>query len=125
MSVLLTYHWALQARGPQWTSVITNFGLPYFSICLSLNILLTAMIVARLILYSRDVRKAMGSSAGTSGLYKAVITMLIESSALYTAGFLLFFPPWAANSSAADLFSLLLADIQVRTGLNFSDRPRS
>jgi hypothetical protein len=125
MGALLTYHWALQSRGPQWTSVIAHFGLPYFSICLSLNILLTAMIVTRLVLYSRDVRKAMGSSAGANGLYKAVITMLIESSALYTAGSLLFFLPWAANDSTATIFSLLLADIEVRTGFTFPHPPQS
>jgi hypothetical protein len=114
MGILLAYHWILESVGPKFVYVIVHFGLPYFSICLSLNILLTLMIVTRLVLHSRRIRKSMGSSAGTNGLYKGVITMVVESSALYTAGLLLFVPPWVANSPVANIFPQLLANVQVR-----------
>ena len=55
------------------------FGLPYFSISLSLNVLLTLMIVIRLMLHARDIRASMGGT-GIGGLYKVIVTMLIESS---------------------------------------------
>jgi len=63
--------------------VYSRFGIPYLSISVSLNALLTLMIVIRLVLHGRNIRAATGSAAGISGLYKAVSTMLIESCALF------------------------------------------
>ena len=97
-----------------WNSVAIDFGLPYFSISLSLNILLTLMIVTRLVLHSRNVRVAMGVPGGTSGLYKAIVTMLIESCAIYAVNSLLFVGPWGAGSHVADIFLPILAETQVR-----------
>ena len=92
----------------------TSFGLSYFSISLSLNILLTLMIVVRLILHGRNVRAATGSPAGISGLYKTIATMLIESSALFAVISLLYIATGGANSPINDLFSPILAEVQVR-----------
>ena len=63
--------------------VIPRFGIPYLLISVSLNVLLTLMIVIRLILHGGNTRTATGSAAGISGLCKAVSTMLIESCALF------------------------------------------
>ena len=66
----------------------------YYSICLSLNILLTLMIVVHLIMHIRNLRRATGE--GSNGLHTAattVVTMLIESYALYAVALLLFIVP--------------------------------
>jgi hypothetical protein len=107
-----------------WNSVAINFGLPYFSISVALNILLTIMIVTRLVLHSRNIRAAVGAPPGISGLYKAIVTMLVESSALYAVNSLLFIGPWGAKSHAADIFLPILAETQVRafTQLRSLDR---
>lgn len=98
-----------------WGSVAQSFNYPFFAISPSLNILLTLMIVTRLILHRRNIRDAMGASAGTAtGLYKAVATILIESCALYAASFILFIGPWGANSSVANIFFPVVAETQVR-----------
>ena len=97
-----------------WSTTAVNFGLPYFSISIALNILLTLMIVVRLVLHSRNIRAAMGAPAGISGLYTAIVTMLIESSALYAVNSLLFIGPWGAGNHAADIFLPILAETQVR-----------
>ena len=91
-----------------WTSLAVKFGLGYFSISLSLNILLMLMIVTRLILHTRNI---MGAPAR---VYRAIITMLIESSALYAVNSLLFVGPWGAGNHAADIFLPILAQTQVR-----------
>ena len=62
-------------------ATITEFGAPYFAISATLNVILTLMIVIRLILHSRNVRNTIGPSAGAGGLYKAIVTMLVESCA--------------------------------------------
>jgi len=96
-----------------WNSVAINFGVPYFSISIGLNIILTLMIVARLVVQSRNIRMAVGAPAGIGGLYKAIVTMLIESSALYAVNSLLFVGPWGAGSHIADIFLPILAETQV------------
>ena len=56
----------------------------------------------------------MGAPAGANGLYKTIITVLIESSALYAVNSLLFVAPWGAKSHVADIFLPILAETQVR-----------
>lgn len=90
-----------------------SFGVPYYSISLSLNVLLTLMIVARLYLHTRRVRSAMGASAVTGGLYAVVVTMLVESCALYAISYLLFIVPWALESPTGNIFFPILAETQV------------
>ena len=85
------------------------------STSLSLNILLTLMIVARLVLHSRDIRAILGAPlSGTSGLYKTTITMLIESCALFAVNSLLVIGLLFTNNHAANTFLAILAIIQVR-----------
>ena len=109
-----------------YTSVgLSKFGVPYILISVSLNILLTLMIVIRLVLHGRNIRTATGSLAGISGLYNAASTMLIESCALLTVSSLLVVGALAAvgygstyNISAiggyvVDIFFPTLAEIQV------------
>jgi len=91
-----------------------RYHLAYHSVTLSLNILLTLMIVARLVVRSRDVRIATKAPAGFSGLYRTVATMLIESSALFAVTSLMVIGPLIAKSSFMDMFFPILAEAQVR-----------
>ena len=88
-------------------------GLVYFSITLSLNILLTLMIVVRLVLHGRNIRAATGSPSGISGLYKTIATMLIESSAIFAVSSVLYIGLMAADNPVMDLISPILAETQV------------
>ena len=96
-------------------SLAANTGIPYNSLSLALNVLLTLMIVTRLVWHGRNLRNALGYSDRATGLYKAVTTMLVESSALFTVNSLLFIVPWGAGSWVADIFLPILAETQVRT----------
>lgn len=104
----------LHPAGPDGTISDLLSGLLYFSISVSLNTLLTLMIVVQLVLHGRNVRAATGSPAGISGLYKTIATMLIESSALFAVTSLLYIATAGANSPINDLFSPILAEVQVR-----------
>ena len=96
----------------------------YYSVSSSLNLLLTLMIIARLVLHSRNFRNAVGASSGAGGLYTAVVTMLVESSALYTVTLLLYFVPAAAHSYVAYIF-IAAGEIQVRAVFAFPQRTAS
>ena len=94
-----------------------TFNNAYFAISFSLNLLLTFTIVTRLILQRRNIRKAMGASAGVGQTYGAIITILVESSALYAVSFLLFFVPTTAKSWIENAFWPVLFQAQVRAAL--------
>ena len=103
----------------------SKFGVVYLSISVSLNVLLTLMIVIRLILHARKIRTATGSLAGISGLYNTVSTMLIESCTLFSITSLLVVGALAVyiysspdismiGGFIVDIFVPILAEIQVR-----------
>ena len=97
-------------------------SLPYFAISFSLNVLLTLMIVIRLILHTRNIRSAMGTT-GSGGFYKAVITMFIESCALYAVTSLLIIGLWVPGNHVSEVFLRILGQTQVRASPHprFSD----
>jgi len=90
-----------------------RIGVVYYSIALSLNILLTLTIVIRLVLHGRKIRAATGSPTGISGLYGTIATMLIESSAIFAVSSVLYIGLMAANNPVMDLISPILAETQV------------
>jgi hypothetical protein len=93
--------------------------ISYFAISLSLNVLLTLMIIVRLALHSRNIRNAIGASSGAGGLYTAIITMLVESSALNAIGYLLSIITETVGSNLAYTFSSVLGHLQVRCLCHF------
>jgi len=105
---------------------LSEFGVPYLSISVSLNILLTLMIVVRLVLHGRIIRAAPRSAVGISGLCKMVSTMFIESCAIFTMSSLVVVGALAATETysnldiyfsggfVVDIFFPILAEIQVR-----------
>jgi len=102
-----------------------HFGIPCLSISVSLNVLLTLMIVIRLVLHGRNICATTGSTAGISGLYKAVSTMLVESCALFAVSSLVVvaalvrtadYSPetYYPGAYVVDIVFPILAEIQVR-----------
>jgi len=108
------------------TPGLSMFGIPYLSISVSLNVLLTLMIVIRLILHGRQIHTATRPAVGISGLYKTVSTMLVESCALFAMSSLVVVGGLAAYASSwnedvyfpgsfvVDIFFPILAETQVR-----------
>ena len=117
MGIMVVYYQASQPDTSSWSSIALNFNYPYFSIALSLNLLLTLMVVARLAIHSKNVRNVTGQPAGAIRL---CITILIESCALYAASFMLFIGPWGAQSRVAQIFYPMLSETQVRAVSAFS-----
>ena len=109
MGVMFVYQ---DARSP----VTTNYwsAIPYISISISLDLLLTFMIAVRLVVYVRNTRTAMGI-VGIGGLCKAIVTMLVESSVIYAVTSLLFLVPWTAGNPTANIFLPILGHAQVRS----------
>ena len=97
-----------QSLGP---AGITWSGLPYYGISLSLNVLLTLMIVVRLTIHTRNTRTALGMT-GIGGLSKAIVTMLVESCAIFAVSSLLVIATWG-KSPIVNIFLPILYQTQV------------
>ena len=102
-------------------STMMNVDTAYYSIALALNALLTLMVIIRLVLHNRHMQNAVGAPAATSGPYKSIVTMLIESFALYSVALIIYIPLDAINSPAVCIFSPLVSATQNRGGFAFSD----
>jgi len=111
MGVLALIRRSVQMDSSIRKSLSFDFSVPYYSISLSLNVLLTLMIVLRLVLHGRNIGAAMGSPWGFGGLYKTIIAMLIESSALYAVSSVLVVAQ--RNSGIANTFLPILCQTQV------------
>ena len=114
MTGIMLVHRSCQPNSGFWDSITIYFGLSYLSISVSLNVLLTLMIVIRLVLHSRNIHAAIGVPSGLTGLYKAVVTMLVESSAIYAVSSLLCLGFGGSGSYVAEVFTAILAETQVR-----------
>lgn len=88
---------AFKPGGFFFSGKAVNFGLPYYSITVSMNIIVTALICTRLFYMSKQVRAALGSQ--NAKLYTSVAAMLIESAAPYTAMGILFLPFYAKGNN--------------------------
>ena len=117
---IITLYLSSQPGSSLWSGITVNFGLPYFTISVGLNVVLTLMISARLILHGRNVRSAMGSTTGIGSLYRTIVTMLVESCSLYAVTSLLFIGPYASNNYASDIFLPILAEVQVGILVNLA-----
>ena len=106
MGIILTYQ-STQLTSFEWA------GIPYFSISLSLNVILTLMIVVRLILHARGVRAVMGET-GSGGLCKAIVTMFIESFAINAVTSVLVLGVIGGGNGSLPFFTSILPETQVR-----------
>ena len=101
------YQLSMQPIGSDWSLI------PYLSISLSLNVLLTLMIVIRLTLHVRNTRTILGET-GVGGLCKAIVIILVESCALHAVNSLLVIGPLGADNHVVDIFTPILGETQVR-----------
>ena len=94
------------------SAVMIKLGFSYFTVSLSLNVLIVLMIVIRLILHLRRLREALGTSSGGQH-FRDVVRMLVESCTLYAVSFMLTFALWTAKSLVQNAFWPILFETQV------------
>ena len=94
-----------------WSNITVDFGLPYFTISVALNVLLTFLICLRLLRHSQEFNLTTGSSS--KGLYRMLVAVLVESCALYALFSLLFIGTYASGNYMSDLFLPILSQVQV------------
>ena len=101
----------LTHRIPISTGTDANIRDSGFAQCLP-----TLTIVDRLVSHLRNIRDTTRFT-GIRGLYKALATMLVESSVLYAVTSVLLIGLWAVDSGAVEIFIFAHAETQVRGSL--------
>ena len=86
-----------------------TLGLAYFTLSLSLNLLLTGMIVYRIRSYQRSMRDLYDRHKP----YTSVATMFVESAALYTISLIPLLVTFALNSPYSQIFLGIAPSVQV------------
>jgi len=111
LGIVTLVHQASGVTNAVWGPFASHPTTPYLAVSIPLNILLALMIATRLILYSKNIRAATGAPAGIGGLYKTILTILVESSALYAVSSLLVIGE--GGSRIAYIFLPILSETQV------------
>lgn len=87
-----------------------NWLIPYISISLGLNVLITIAIVTRLMLFRHRISSALGPAHGSQ--YTSIAAMVIESASLYSLISILVLVPFALNSTITPAFLQSLVEVQ-------------
>jgi len=99
----------LSAASP-FVNTNLNWTIPYISISLGLNILLTIAIVLRLLLFRRRIASALGPTHGSQ--YTSIAAMVVESASLYSIFSILLLVPFALGNSIASVFLQVIGQVQ-------------
>lgn len=104
---------AIETASPEglFSQTTTNFALPYFAISLSLNIILTLLIVGRMWFYQREGRAVFGQSYGKH--YASISAMFIESAALYAICSILLLATYAIQHPINQIWFGLSPSVQM------------
>ncbi|KAI0359767.1 hypothetical protein OH77DRAFT_1434208 [Trametes cingulata] len=92
-----------------WASTTVQFLLPYFAISISLNVMLTLLLVGRLMYMSYRARQSLGAEHART--YMSIAAMLVESAVPYAVTAIIFVITYAENSNVQNLLLPVLAQI--------------
>ncbi|EJD45507.1 hypothetical protein AURDEDRAFT_137206 [Auricularia subglabra TFB-10046 SS5] len=92
-----------------FSSITLQFMLPYFSMSMGLNILVTLLISARLLLARHRIRSVLG--AEHTKVYISITAMLVESAALYSLFSCIFIATYSINDALFNVFLPLHSQI--------------
>lgn len=94
-----------------WATETVKIGTAYWSLTISLNVLLTILIVSRLLTQRNKIQLVLGKQH--SRMYTSISAMLIESAALYSIWALVFLISYAKNNTFQNLVLPALCQVQV------------
>ncbi|KAJ7055825.1 hypothetical protein C8F01DRAFT_1373335 [Mycena amicta] len=87
-----------------------QFGTAYWSLSISLNILLTLLITGKILRLRRQIKGPLGSHHAEG--YFSIVAMLVESASLYSIAGLFFIITYARSSSVQNLIFPALGQVQ-------------
>ncbi|KAK7041930.1 hypothetical protein VNI00_008912 [Paramarasmius palmivorus] len=107
MSILLIYESALPGAN-FFRGNAVDFGVPYVALTLSVNIIVTLLICARLLAVRNQMRTLLGPEHAT--MYTSIVAIMIESAAPFTVLGILYVITYAQHSSTSIAFVQVWGD---------------
>lgn len=107
--------WTLQSSQPGlsfYSALPQAYGISYYAISLSINVVLTFLIVGRLLQYRASIMASL--PAAHARHYLSLATVLVESAALYSLFAICFLVTYAINNGINQIFLGLAQAAQVR-----------
>ncbi|CCM05255.1 uncharacterized protein FIBRA_07465 [Fibroporia radiculosa] len=92
-----------------------NITLAYYVMSLSLNVIVTLLIVGRLLIYRRRMARVFGTKESSD--YLNISAILIESASLYSIFAVLFIVPFGLGNSLANVFLDSVSQVQIVSSL--------
>lgn len=114
-SLALGVLWILQSSQPSlslYSAHSLAFGTSYYSISLSVNILLTILIIVRLLIYRKKVMQIL--PAEHTKQYLSIATIIVESASLYSVFALIFLVTYAVGHPVNGVFMVTASASQVQ-----------
>ncbi|RXW17958.1 hypothetical protein EST38_g7901 [Candolleomyces aberdarensis] len=87
-----------------------KIGTAYWSLSIGMNIIITSAIAGRLLKMRANIRKVLGPNH--SSPYTSVLSMIVESAALYTSWAILFLVPFARQDTFQNIVLPSLGQVQ-------------
>ncbi|KAG2090626.1 uncharacterized protein F5147DRAFT_764413 [Suillus discolor] len=105
--------WLLQVTNSAsyFSSTNVDYTIPFFTLSLALNIIITIVIVLRLLTYRHRISKVLGSSYGAQ--YTSIAAMIVESAALYSTFSVAFLTLFGLNNPISETFLVSLSQVQI------------
>ncbi|KAJ6569379.1 hypothetical protein B0H19DRAFT_1024484 [Mycena capillaripes] len=97
--------WTLESSKPGlslYSRLPIEYGTAYYTISLSVNIIISTLIIARLLFYRRRLLKILPTAQARH--YVSMMTIVVESAVLYSAFALLFLITYAVNNPTTQLW---------------------
>ncbi|KAJ7577888.1 hypothetical protein C8J56DRAFT_869333 [Mycena floridula] len=88
-----------------------EFGTAYFSISLSLTVIVTLIIVSRLVYLQHGVSKALGNTSEYRDHHISAWTIILESSTMYSVVGFIFLVLYNKNNPASNIFTQLMVQV--------------
>jgi hypothetical protein len=107
--------WTLQSSQPGlslYSKLPQAYGTSYYVISLSVNIILTILIMIRLFMYRRVILEALPEEHARH--YVSIAAIIVESAALYSVLALVFIITYAVNNPLNQVFLASASAAQVR-----------
>ncbi|KAJ7577927.1 hypothetical protein C8J56DRAFT_1031238 [Mycena floridula] len=110
MGILLIYTSAQQGHTFNSADAV-EFGTTYFSISLSLTVIVTLIVVARLVYLQRLVSKALGNTSEYRYHYISAWSIILESSAMYSVVGFIFLVLYNKNNPVSNIFTQWMVQV--------------
>ncbi|THU80843.1 hypothetical protein K435DRAFT_844952 [Dendrothele bispora CBS 962.96] len=110
MGILLIYTSAQPGHTFNSTDAV-HFGTAYFSVSLSLTVIVTLTIVLRLVYLQHRARKVFGNTPEFQDHYISACAILLESSAMYAVIGFIFLVLYNKNNAVSNIFTQLMIQV--------------